>query len=219
MSGDDVVANGATASTLVAHVSVDMRGEPCLVSGQHPLRDFRQDGVSQSTDRAAEGRITGDVTRIAGAAGDVFEGVGGGRRKSGIVDAELHDARDVCPYEDTGPPIGDAECPTHAAPDIARGVWRLLPGVNRNDAGQDIGNVVRVDDVVPDHLCWMADDDRRLEVGHSPKYSDTTGFKRCCGEPIELGDVMAESDLLSIYRDYLQCLNERRWDDLGRFVA
>lgn len=27
------------------------------------------------------------------------------------------------------------------------------------------------------------------------------------------------SDLLLVYRDYLACLNERRWDDLGRFVA
>jgi deazaflavin-dependent oxidoreductase (nitroreductase family) len=26
-------------------------------------------------------------------------------------------------------------------------------------------------------------------------------------------------DLLAIYRDYLACLNYRRWDDLGRFVA
>ena len=26
-------------------------------------------------------------------------------------------------------------------------------------------------------------------------------------------------DLLLVYRDYLACLNERRWDDLGRFVA
>jgi predicted ester cyclase len=30
---------------------------------------------------------------------------------------------------------------------------------------------------------------------------------------------MAEGDLLTIYRDYLRCLNERRWDDLGQFVA
>lgn len=27
------------------------------------------------------------------------------------------------------------------------------------------------------------------------------------------------SDLLLVYRDYLACLNERRWDDLGRLVA
>jgi predicted ester cyclase len=26
-------------------------------------------------------------------------------------------------------------------------------------------------------------------------------------------------DLLLVYRDYLTCLNERRWDDLGRYVA
>lgn len=26
-------------------------------------------------------------------------------------------------------------------------------------------------------------------------------------------------DLLLVYRDYLACLNERRWDDLGRYVA
>ncbi len=25
--------------------------------------------------------------------------------------------------------------------------------------------------------------------------------------------------MLGVYRDYLTCLNERRWDDLGRFVA
>ncbi|AFM18755.1 putative ester cyclase [Mycolicibacterium chubuense NBB4] len=30
---------------------------------------------------------------------------------------------------------------------------------------------------------------------------------------------MTEGDLLTIYRDYLLCLNERRWDELGRFVA
>ncbi|MEU0497778.1 ester cyclase [Mycobacterium sp. NPDC006124] len=27
------------------------------------------------------------------------------------------------------------------------------------------------------------------------------------------------SDLLRIYRDYLTCLNDRRWSDLGRYVA
>lgn len=27
------------------------------------------------------------------------------------------------------------------------------------------------------------------------------------------------TDLLSIYEQYLTCLNDRRWDDLGRFVA
>ncbi|MGO4446309.1 ester cyclase [Mycobacterium sp. 2YAF39] len=26
-------------------------------------------------------------------------------------------------------------------------------------------------------------------------------------------------DLIAIYRDYLACLNDRRWSDLGRFVA
>jgi predicted ester cyclase len=26
-------------------------------------------------------------------------------------------------------------------------------------------------------------------------------------------------NLLAVYRDYLACLNERRWDDLGRFVT
>jgi len=26
-------------------------------------------------------------------------------------------------------------------------------------------------------------------------------------------------DLVAVYRDYLACLNERRWDDLGEFVA
>ena len=27
------------------------------------------------------------------------------------------------------------------------------------------------------------------------------------------------ADLLTIYREYLQCLNERQWDELGQFVA
>lgn len=27
------------------------------------------------------------------------------------------------------------------------------------------------------------------------------------------------TDLLAVYRDYLQCLNERRWPDLGEYVA
>ena len=30
---------------------------------------------------------------------------------------------------------------------------------------------------------------------------------------------MAEGDLLTVYRDYLRCLNERQWDELGHFVA
>ena len=30
---------------------------------------------------------------------------------------------------------------------------------------------------------------------------------------------MTDSGLLAIHRDYLACLNERRWDELGRFVA
>jgi predicted ester cyclase len=30
---------------------------------------------------------------------------------------------------------------------------------------------------------------------------------------------MTGTDLLAVYRDYLTCLNGRRWDDLGRFVA
>ncbi|MGV9801420.1 ester cyclase [Mycobacterium sp. NPDC003449] len=30
---------------------------------------------------------------------------------------------------------------------------------------------------------------------------------------------MADSPLLGVYRDYLACLNARRWDELGRFVA
>ena len=28
-----------------------------------------------------------------------------------------------------------------------------------------------------------------------------------------------DNDLVVVYRDYLACLNERRWDKLGRFVA
>ncbi|TRW78718.1 ester cyclase [Mycolicibacterium sp. 018/SC-01/001] len=30
---------------------------------------------------------------------------------------------------------------------------------------------------------------------------------------------MTEDDLLTTYRDYLECLNSRRWDDLGHFVS
>jgi len=30
---------------------------------------------------------------------------------------------------------------------------------------------------------------------------------------------MTGSDLLAVYREYLACLNERRWGDLGRFVT
>ncbi|GAY17733.1 ester cyclase [Mycobacterium sp. shizuoka-1] len=30
---------------------------------------------------------------------------------------------------------------------------------------------------------------------------------------------MAQADLLTIYRDYLRCLNARRWDELSRFVS
>ena len=30
---------------------------------------------------------------------------------------------------------------------------------------------------------------------------------------------MTAGDLRVVYRDYLACLNERRWDELGRFVA
>lgn len=30
---------------------------------------------------------------------------------------------------------------------------------------------------------------------------------------------MSKDDLLAIYRDYLQCLNERQWPRLGKFVA
>jgi predicted ester cyclase len=30
---------------------------------------------------------------------------------------------------------------------------------------------------------------------------------------------MAEGDLLTIYRDYLRCLNARRWDELRHFVS
>jgi predicted ester cyclase len=30
---------------------------------------------------------------------------------------------------------------------------------------------------------------------------------------------MGDIDLLAVYRDYLACLNARRWDELGRFVA
>ena len=30
---------------------------------------------------------------------------------------------------------------------------------------------------------------------------------------------MRGSGLLAVYREYLACLNARRWDDLGRFVA
>ncbi|OBB37209.1 ester cyclase [Mycobacterium sp. 852002-51961_SCH5331710] len=30
---------------------------------------------------------------------------------------------------------------------------------------------------------------------------------------------MSERDLSAVYRDYLGCLNERRWSDLGIFVA
>lgn len=30
---------------------------------------------------------------------------------------------------------------------------------------------------------------------------------------------MSRRDLAVVYREYLQCLNERRWDDLGLFVA
>jgi predicted ester cyclase len=30
---------------------------------------------------------------------------------------------------------------------------------------------------------------------------------------------MEDGDLVGIYRDYLACLNDRQWDELGRFVA
>jgi predicted ester cyclase len=30
---------------------------------------------------------------------------------------------------------------------------------------------------------------------------------------------MSKGDLLAVYRDYLQCLNERQWPRLGEFVA
>jgi len=30
---------------------------------------------------------------------------------------------------------------------------------------------------------------------------------------------MAEPDLLTVYREYLRCLNARKWDDLHRFVS
>jgi predicted ester cyclase len=30
---------------------------------------------------------------------------------------------------------------------------------------------------------------------------------------------VGDTDLLAVYRDYLACLNARRWDELGRFVA
>jgi predicted ester cyclase len=30
---------------------------------------------------------------------------------------------------------------------------------------------------------------------------------------------MSAGDLLTVYRDYLRCLNDRQWDELGRFVA
>ncbi|MGE0215208.1 ester cyclase [Mycolicibacterium sp.] len=30
---------------------------------------------------------------------------------------------------------------------------------------------------------------------------------------------MSTRDLLAVYRDYLQCLNDRRWDELGLFVV
>lgn len=30
---------------------------------------------------------------------------------------------------------------------------------------------------------------------------------------------MTERDLLTVYRDYLACLNERHWDALGQFVG
>jgi predicted ester cyclase len=30
---------------------------------------------------------------------------------------------------------------------------------------------------------------------------------------------MNDSGLADVYREYLACLNERRWDELGRFVA
>jgi predicted ester cyclase len=30
---------------------------------------------------------------------------------------------------------------------------------------------------------------------------------------------MSHSDLLAVYRNYLQCLNNRQWHELGRFVA
>ncbi len=36
---------------------------------------------------------------------------------------------------------------------------------------------------------------------------------------MEMGRPMGDSLLLGVYRDYLQRLNERRWDELGRFVA
>jgi predicted ester cyclase len=36
---------------------------------------------------------------------------------------------------------------------------------------------------------------------------------------MELRRLMGDSDLLAVYRDYLDCLNARRWDELGRFVA
>jgi predicted ester cyclase len=30
---------------------------------------------------------------------------------------------------------------------------------------------------------------------------------------------MEDGDLLGVYRDYLACLNNRQWNELGRFVA
>lgn len=42
---------------------------------------------------------------------------------------------------------------------------------------------------------------------------------RAGGRVDRIGETMEDNLLLGIYREYLACLNERRWDELGRFVA
>jgi hypothetical protein len=66
-------------------------------------------------------------------------------------------------------------------PQISRNIWRRLAGIDGDDSGQDVGYVVRVNDVVPDHLSRMGDDDRCRYVGHSSKYGGLHGFGACLG--------------------------------------
>jgi hypothetical protein len=182
-----------------------MRGKLCLVSCQYPLSDSRHDCINQSTDRPAKRRIASDVAGVAGAVRDLFQrvGGGGGRRKSRFRDAEFHHPGCVYSDKDACPIVSDAERPAHSMPQIATYVWRLLAGIDGDDSRQDVGYVVRVNDVVPDHLCGVGDDDRCREVGHSPKIRWCGRFQRVLGLSSSRADGEVVEFRFNLYRETL----------------
>jgi predicted ester cyclase len=109
-----------------------------------------------------------------------------------------------------------AACPEHQDPGIGRRAFVDEDGGHPVDVpvgGHHLGGAISVGVDVQRVVEGIG---RR---GHGPRLSPRMATTPSLCRTGNMMSVASDSDLRDTYRDYLACLNERRWDDLGQFVA